>query len=70
MFHKQTRSHIFVSSNGSCVLTFHKNTEIRISESGDAKVKYFTEIAEFKMFLKLRCPIFSFLKAVLINKYD
>ena len=70
MFHKQTRSHIFVSSNDFSVLTFHKNTEIRVSESGHAKAKYFTEIVEFKMFLKLRCPIFSFLKAVLINKYD
>ena len=53
MFLKQTMSHIFVFQNGSCVLTFHKNTQIRVPKSGHATVKYFTEILEFKMFLKV-----------------
>ena len=36
-----------------CVSKLHKNTQIRVSESGHATVKYFAEIAEFKMFLKI-----------------
>ena len=70
MFLKQTLSHIIVSQNGSYVVTLHKNTQIRVPESGHATVKYFTETAKFKGFLKLRCLIFSFLKVVLFNKYD
>ena len=50
MFLKQTLSHIFVSKNG--LLTLYKNTQIRVLNSGHATVKYFTEIVEFKMFLK------------------
>ena len=33
-------------------MTLYKNTLIRVIESGHATVKYFTEIAEFKIFLK------------------
>ena len=43
MFLKQTLFHIFDSSN---VLKLYKNTQIGVSESGHATVKYFTEIAE------------------------
>ena len=53
MFLKQTLSHIIVSQNGSCVVTLHKNTQIRVPESGHATVKYFTETAKFKRFLKI-----------------
>ena len=45
-------SNIFLSQNGSCVLTLYKSTQIRIPESRHATVKYFTEIMEFKRFLK------------------
>ena len=53
MFLKQTLSHIFVSSNDFCVLTLHKNAQIRVSASGHATVKYFTEIVEFKKVIKI-----------------
>ena len=53
MFLKQTLSHIIVSQNGSCVVTLHKNTQIRDPESGHATFKYFTETAKFKRFLKI-----------------
>ena len=53
MFLKQALSHIIVSQNGSCVVTLHKNTQIRVHESGHATVKYFTETAKFKRFLKI-----------------
>ena len=33
-------------------MTLCKNARIRVPESGHATVKYFTEIVEFKMFLK------------------
>ena len=46
-------SHIFLSQNSSCVLKLYKNTQIRGSEPGHATAKYFTEIVEFKMFLKI-----------------
>ena len=65
MFLKQALSHNFVSLNGSCVLTQYKNTQIRAPESGHATVKYFTGIVTLKFFLKLPCPIFSSIIAVL-----
>ena len=51
MFLKQILSHIFVSENGSCVLTSYQNTQIRVPQTGRTIVKYFT--VESKRFLKI-----------------
>ena len=52
MFLKHTLSRIFVSQNGSCVLTLYENTETRVPESGYATAECFIEILKFRMFLK------------------
>ena len=45
MFHKKTLSHIFFPKMVVFVLTLYKNTQTRVSESGNVTVKYFTETA-------------------------
>ena len=35
-------------------MALYNNTQIHVPESGHATVKYFTEIVDFKMFLKIK----------------
>ena len=53
MFLKQALCHIFVSQNGSCVLTLHRNTQICVPLSDQAAVIYFSEtvITSFSKYL-------------------
>ena len=68
---------MFVSLNGSCVLTLYKNTQICDPEHGHATVKHFTEIVEFKRFVKVTLSHIFLSESgsinmikVNINKYD
>ena len=62
LFLKQTMSLIFVSWNYSCVLTWYKNTQICVPESSHVTVNISLKLWNSKVFLKLCCPILSFLK--------